>query len=69
MQDHPVAIKQLRSVLRELDESAVEDFEREVQLLRRLRHRNIVFFYGAGIKDGVPFLVTGFVVLCLCLNC
>eukprot|EP00047_Mylnosiga_fluctuans_P024677 m.167502 g.167502 ORF g.167502 m.167502 type:complete len:1136 (+) comp9904_c0_seq2:40-3447(+) len=59
-QDRPVAIKQLRAALQALDESAADDFEREVQLLRRLRHRNIVFFYGAGLLDGVPFLVTEF---------
>ena len=54
-----MAIKQLRAALQALDASAADDFEREVQLLRRLRHRNIVFFYGTGLLDGVPFLVTG----------
>lgn len=35
------------------------DFEREIRLLRELRHSNIVFFYGAGIwSDGLPFYVT-----------
>ncbi len=42
VQDHQVAVKQLRAAVREVDECAIDDFEREVMLLRRLRHRNIV---------------------------
>ena len=54
-----MAVKRLRATVSEMDSSAVADFDHEVRLLRRLRHRNIVFFYGAGLDTGVPFLVTG----------
>eukprot|EP00048_Salpingoeca_helianthica_P011638 m.168120 g.168120 ORF g.168120 m.168120 type:complete len:1190 (+) comp15257_c0_seq2:75-3644(+) len=57
-QERTVAIKRLRATVQELDASAVADFDHEIKLLRRLRHRNIVFFYGAGLLDGGPFLVT-----------
>ena len=30
-----------------------DDFEKEAEALRRLRHENIVFFYGAGYDTGV----------------
>jgi len=44
----------------ELDETTLAEFQSEVAFLRMLRHRNIVFFFGAGQaeSDGVPFLVT-----------
>lgn len=52
-----VAIKRLRLALQELDPSAVEGFDVEVQTLKTMRHRNIVLFYGAGIMESSPFLV------------
>lgn len=55
---HAVAVKRLKSHLLELDPRVMEEFEREVSVMRRLRHRNLVFFYGAGADDGTPFLVT-----------
>lgn len=57
---HRVAVKKLKRMLVELDEFAIQDFEQEVRLLRSLRHRHIVFFYGTGVfeSEEVPFLVT-----------
>ena len=40
-----------------MDESMAQDFENEVKFMRTLRHRNIVFFYGAGRMGNTPFLV------------
>jgi serine/threonine protein kinase len=53
-----VAIKYLRLALVEADESFVTEFRNEIDLMRRIRNRNIVLFYGAGALDGQPFLVT-----------
>ena len=60
--DKDVAVKKLKQMMMELDETTREEFEREVEFLQRLRHENIVFFYGAGQErdTGVPFLVTEF---------
>eukprot|EP01147_Barroeca_monosierra_P004096 gene4096-6491_t len=57
-----VAVKQLKSVLIEGDESnSFREFQEEILFLRGIRHANIVFFYGAGVDSfGVPFLVTEF---------
>jgi hypothetical protein len=41
-----VAIKRLRESVLAMDEDSVLDFKQEVQTWKRLRHRNIVFFYG-----------------------
>ncbi|EGD82479.1 TKL/DICTY4/DRK protein kinase [Salpingoeca rosetta] len=59
-QDREVAVKKLRSSILSLDEHAIDDFDAEVSLIRSLRHRNIVLFYGAGVMDEGPFLVTEF---------
>eukprot|EP00051_Salpingoeca_urceolata_P010285 m.125262 g.125262 ORF g.125262 m.125262 type:complete len:1355 (-) comp16649_c0_seq1:659-4723(-) len=55
--DRPVAVKRLKESVQLWDDLAVEEFQAECKLMRSLRHRNIVFFYGAGLTDGVPFLV------------
>ncbi len=55
--DRVVALKKLRASIMALDELAFLDFEKEINLLRLLRHKNIAFFFGAGVMDGSPFLV------------
>ncbi len=52
-----VAIK----VLRELSSSARVRFEREVAVLARLRHRNLVAIHDCGVSDGRFFYVMDFV--------
>lgn len=59
-QGRRVAIKQLRLSVQEIDGKAEADFDAEVAFLRSLRHRNIVFFYGTGVREASPFLVTEF---------
>jgi hypothetical protein len=59
-QGRRVAIKQLRLSVQEIDGKAEADFDAEVAFLRSLRHRNIVFFYGTGVRGASPFLVTEF---------
>eukprot|EP00051_Salpingoeca_urceolata_P023108 m.387468 g.387468 ORF g.387468 m.387468 type:complete len:1220 (-) comp20066_c3_seq4:52-3711(-) len=56
----PAAVKKMLGILRDLDEKADEEFEREVRVLRSIRHANIVMFLGFGTWDGFPFLVTEF---------
>ena len=55
-----MAVKCLSEPAMMLDEAAAEAFAHEVALMRKLRSRNIVYFYGAGMRDNVPFLVTEF---------
>ena len=58
--DMTVAVKKLKMIMRE---GRVErEFEREVLLMRSIRHPNIVLFVGAGRfpNDGCPFLVLEF---------
>ncbi|EDQ88663.1 uncharacterized protein MONBRDRAFT_37485 [Monosiga brevicollis MX1] len=59
-----VAVKKMHTALVEMriwNRSITSDFDREVRLLQRTRHRNIVLFYGAGEDpDQRPFLVTEF---------
>ena len=52
-----VAVKKLKVALRECREE--KEFEREIVLMRSIRHRNIVLFLGAGRtdNDNCPFLV------------
>jgi serine/threonine protein kinase len=51
-----VAIKRMR-MAPSVDMMTAE-FDQEVKVLRALRHRNIVFFHGAGTaQDRLPFLV------------
>eukprot|EP00041_Stephanoeca_diplocostata_P027037 m.738299 g.738299 ORF g.738299 m.738299 type:complete len:965 (-) comp23099_c0_seq7:224-3118(-) len=59
-QNFPVAVKMIRKAMQEWDlKQHTDEFEREIRLLRQLRHANIVFFYGAGTwHDGLPFFVT-----------
>eukprot|EP00039_Didymoeca_costata_P022113 m.3742 g.3742 ORF g.3742 m.3742 type:complete len:689 (+) comp2820_c0_seq2:158-2224(+) len=54
----PVAIKRLRLGLYEMDISTSIEFEREIDFLRKCRHRNIVRFFGFGTMESLPFLVT-----------
>ena len=56
--DMPVAVKRMQAVLLALDDSFAREFEAETTLMRRLRHANVVTFFGAGTdRDGMPFLV------------
>ena len=55
-----VAVKKIREAVRLYDEHADDEFEKEVRFMQTMRHPNIVFFFGAGVMDGVPFLVTDF---------
>eukprot|EP00039_Didymoeca_costata_P007294 m.98301 g.98301 ORF g.98301 m.98301 type:complete len:828 (+) comp13630_c0_seq1:241-2724(+) len=55
-----VAVKQLKAVLLEWNKSAMQEFESEVDFICKLRHRNIVRFFGACLTGKVPFLVTEF---------
>jgi serine/threonine protein kinase len=55
--ERTVAVKKLRASLLELDPLVFGDFEKEMNLLRVLRHKNIVLFYGAGIMGETPYLV------------
>eukprot|EP00048_Salpingoeca_helianthica_P004000 m.72700 g.72700 ORF g.72700 m.72700 type:complete len:1239 (+) comp13000_c0_seq1:162-3878(+) len=60
-EDKDVAIKCLKDLWLRLDEDSTQLFEKEVAHLRTLRHKNIVFFYGAGLFDGKrPFIVVEF---------
>eukprot|EP00051_Salpingoeca_urceolata_P001969 m.45689 g.45689 ORF g.45689 m.45689 type:complete len:1198 (+) comp11799_c0_seq1:102-3695(+) len=53
-----VAVKVLHQQLVELDNSSLEEFEQEAKFLRTLRHRNIVYFHGFGLRSAdTPFLV------------
>jgi hypothetical protein len=55
-----VALKVLPSRLAAVPTS-LERFHREVEVLARLDHRNIVRAYDAGLDDGVPYLVMEYV--------
>ena len=59
-QERRVAIKRLHPQS-SLDENSMLEFDREVKLLRSLRHRNIVWFLGAHASRAQPFLVTEYV--------
>eukprot|EP00049_Salpingoeca_infusionum_P015489 m.302008 g.302008 ORF g.302008 m.302008 type:complete len:1197 (+) comp15885_c0_seq1:112-3702(+) len=60
-QGHSVAVKRLKVAVMEMDEESVQQFDAEVRFMRSIRHKNIVFFYGAGVtSQQVPFLVTEF---------
>ena len=52
----PVAVK----VLREESGKQIENFQREIELLRGLRDNNIVLFLGVCQKDNSLMLVTEF---------
>eukprot|EP00730_Choanoeca_flexa_P019594 TRINITY_DN9580_c0_g2_i2.p1 TRINITY_DN9580_c0_g2~~TRINITY_DN9580_c0_g2_i2.p1 ORF type:complete len:879 (+),score=231.80 TRINITY_DN9580_c0_g2_i2:229-2637(+) len=65
-QSEQVAVKRLKEQIQAMsifNASLATDFEREIRILRRTRHRNVVLFYGAGEFPGVddapgaPFLV------------
>ena len=53
-----VAVKKLQGIHMELDRIELE-FEREIEVMRAIRHPNIVLFLGGGRyhDDGCPFLV------------
>eukprot|EP00041_Stephanoeca_diplocostata_P032859 m.1065380 g.1065380 ORF g.1065380 m.1065380 type:complete len:1064 (-) comp24220_c0_seq4:1288-4479(-) len=54
----PVAVKQLRIPMDDLDPFASEDFDREVTFMQSIRHPNLLIFYGAGVThEGNAFLV------------
>ena len=68
--DMTVAVKFLNALMF-MDSNAKKEFEREVELMRTIRHPNIVMFFGAGkqpARDGsgqtdpYPFLVVEFMV-------
>lgn len=58
--DMVVAVKQLKIVM--LSGPIQREFQREIQVMKSVRHPNVVLFLGAGIwnADGCPFLVTEF---------
>jgi len=43
-----VAVKKLLSHWLESDSTSAEEFKREVEILKKLRHPHIVLFFGAG---------------------
>ncbi len=45
-QDRTVAVKRLKAIYLQMDNSVLEEFNREMEVMRSLSHRNIVFFYG-----------------------
>lgn len=55
----PVAVKMLQKSVINFDEHGVcEEFQREIEIMQRTRHPNIVRFFGAGTwTDGTPFFV------------
>ena len=56
-----VAVKFLRPLS---DQTASQEFEREIQFMQTIRHPNIVLFIGAGKADDpdqLPFLITEYV--------
>eukprot|EP00039_Didymoeca_costata_P032191 m.37028 g.37028 ORF g.37028 m.37028 type:complete len:468 (+) comp9230_c0_seq1:155-1558(+) len=55
-----VAVKRIRAGLLELNESAMQEFSLEVDSICKLRHRNVVRFFGACLTAEIPFLVTEF---------
>ncbi|MBX3426140.1 MAG: serine/threonine protein kinase [Pirellulales bacterium] len=52
--DHPVAIKLLHPSISH-DQNIVDRFQREIQIMERLKHPHIVRHYGGGIMDGQFF--------------
>eukprot|EP00045_Choanoeca_perplexa_P016311 m.218775 g.218775 ORF g.218775 m.218775 type:complete len:1327 (-) comp17224_c0_seq1:9-3989(-) len=56
-----VCVKVLKTNIMLMDQSAVNEFEREVEFLQRTRHGNVVRFFGAGTfgpaRGNAPFLV------------
>jgi len=48
MGDTVVAVKKIVSQWMKLNAENSAEFEKEVQALKRLRHKNVVQFYGAG---------------------
>lgn len=55
-----VAVKRLKDAIQLMsvfNATITSDFEREIRILRRTRHRNLVLFYGAGEWAGCSFLV------------
>ena len=50
MGETSVAVKKLLSHWLESDSSTAIEFESEVEILKKLRHPNIVMFFGAGTK-------------------
>eukprot|EP00041_Stephanoeca_diplocostata_P017529 m.355265 g.355265 ORF g.355265 m.355265 type:complete len:956 (+) comp20735_c1_seq2:219-3086(+) len=53
-----VAVKMLKNVV---DSMASDDFSHEVSFMQKIRHPNLVLFYGAGVTTTqVPFLVVEF---------
>jgi len=48
MGETEVAVKKLLSYWLQTDSSTTGEFERETEILKKLRHPNIVLFFGAG---------------------
>eukprot|EP00730_Choanoeca_flexa_P005629 TRINITY_DN11986_c0_g1_i6.p1 TRINITY_DN11986_c0_g1~~TRINITY_DN11986_c0_g1_i6.p1 ORF type:complete len:463 (+),score=112.21 TRINITY_DN11986_c0_g1_i6:2-1390(+) len=59
-QGREVAVKRMHQHLVELEHEAIEEFEHEVNIMRSIRHNNIVFFFGWGMMQNTPFLVAEF---------
>ena len=45
-QDRMVALKRLHEHVRQLNDNAINLFDAEARIIRSLRHRNIIFFFG-----------------------
>ena len=57
--DREVAVKTLKETVLQLNPHNVDSFQKEVRVMRKLRHAHIVLFYGAGYDEKQrPFLVT-----------
>lgn len=52
-----MAVKQLRQSLLDMDGGVSDEFDREIRFMRSIRNRNIVFFFGFGYHNQLPFLV------------
>jgi serine/threonine protein kinase len=58
--DRTVAVKRLRNNLADMGDQALDEFAREIQFMQTARHRNIIFFFGAGVDNQRPFVVLEF---------
>ncbi len=55
-EEREVVVKKLKDTWLTM---GTEDLTTEMRIMRMLRHRNVVFFYGGGtFVNGAPFLVT-----------
>eukprot|EP00037_Helgoeca_nana_P029999 m.366293 g.366293 ORF g.366293 m.366293 type:complete len:997 (-) comp28093_c0_seq7:285-3275(-) len=55
----PVAVKVLQYSMGDLDAVMIEDIQREIKVMRGMRHPHVITFYGAGVdRNDKTFLVT-----------